>query len=195
VTSLPQAHFLRGQGQLCIARFVFAALALCCAVLCARTQSAAQEVQLGRDITKLPPEVRRMREAILQAATSGDIEQLRIPIEMNEIQPVFSKTHVRDPIAYLKSASADGNGREMLAVLYDLLTTGYPITNPGTKEETFVWPYHAVIPLTGLSPSQEVEIYRFLTPARVKQMAAQGKYDFYRVEIGRDGVWHYFSSD
>ena len=135
-----------------------------------------------------------MRQAILQAATSGDIEQLRVPIEMNEIHPVFAKTHIADPIAYLKSISADGNGREMLAILYNLLTTGYAIEHAGTKDETIVWPYHAAMPLNALTPSQEVEIYRFLPPARLKEMIAQGKYSYYSVRIGRDGVWHYFSS-
>ena len=57
-----------------------------------------------------------------------------------------------------------------------------------------VWPYHAAIPLSGLTPRQEVEIYR-LPPARVKEMTAAGKYSFYSVGIGRDGVWHYFSRE
>jgi hypothetical protein len=83
----------------------------------------------------------------------------------------------------------------VLAILYNLLTTGYAITNPGTKEEMIVWPYHAAIPLNALTPSQEVEIYRFLVPARVKEMSVRGKYSYYSVGISHDGVWHYFSSD
>ncbi len=156
---------------------------------------AAGEAQLGRDPAKLPPAVQRMRQAILQAAMSGDIERLRVPIEMNEIHPVFAKAHVADPIAYLKAASADGNGREMLAILYNLMTTGYAIVHPGTKDETFVWPYHAAIPLKALTPGQEVELYRFLPPARLKEMIAQAKYSYYSVGIGQDGVWHYFTSE
>ncbi len=156
---------------------------------------AAEEVQVGHDVSKLPPEVQRMRHAILQAAISGEIEQLRVPIEMNEIHPIFARESTKDPIAYLKSVSADGNGREMLAILYNLLTTGYAITRAGTKDEMIVWPYHAVIPLSTLTPSQEVEIYRFLPPKRVKEMIAQGKYGFYSVGIGQDGVWHYFKAD
>ncbi|MBT3071713.1 hypothetical protein KKP04_12650 [Rhodomicrobium sp. Az07] len=153
------------------------------------------EVQLGRDATKLPEPVQRMRQAILRAATSGEIEALRLPIDMNELPPIFAKERTPDRIAYLKGASADGNGREMLAVLYSLLTTGYAIKNQGTKNEMIVWPYHAALPLDKLTPSQEVEIYRFLSPARLKEMAAAGKYGWYRVEISPDGVWHTFAKD
>ena len=151
--------------------------------------------QIARDITKLPAEVQRMRQAIILAATSGDIEQLRVPIDMNEIHPVFTKDRVPDPIAYLKSASGDGNGREMLAILFNLLTTGYAAIHAGTKDEMIVWPYHAVIAPNTLTPSQEVELYRFVTPARFKDMLKQGKYDYYSVGIGRDGVWHYFTAN
>ncbi|MBI4724708.1 MAG: hypothetical protein HY765_06945 [Rhodomicrobium sp.] len=192
--ALPRANFLKAVGRIRAAGLA-AILAVSLLPISCGVAAAPGEIQPGRDIAKLPPEVQRMRQAILQAAMSGDIEQLRVPVEMNEIHPVFAKSHISDPIAYLKSVSADGNGREMLAVLYNLLTTGYAITNPGTKEEMIVWPYHAVIPLNTLTPSQEVEIYRFLPPARVKEMIAHGKYGFYSVGISRDGVWHYFTSD
>jgi hypothetical protein len=173
----------------------FAAGLALATVMFAAAQSFAEGVQLGRDVSNLPPEAQRMRQAILQAAMSGDIEELRIPIDMNELHPIFAKDRAADPIAYLKSASADGNGREMLAILFNLLTTGYAIKNAGTKDEMIVWPYHAAIPLTALTPSQEVEIYRFLVPARVKEMTLAGKYSFYSIGIGRDGVWHYFSRE
>jgi hypothetical protein len=192
LSGLPRTNFLRSEV---LYRVSLAVFTFCCMLLFQGTLFAGGEVQLGRDPAKLPPEVQRMRQAILQAAVSGDIERLRVPIEMNEIHPVFAKSRVPDPIAYLKSVSGDGNGREMLAILYDLLTTGYAIENAGTKEETIVWPYHAVIPLNTLTPSQEVEIYRFLAPARLKEMIAQGKYSYYRVGVGRDGVWHYFTAD
>ena len=194
MSALPRTNFLCGKGAQVRAALRVVAFVLCCAAQCWGTAFAGGEVQTGHDVTKLPPEVQRMRQAILQAAMSGDIERLRVPIEMNEIPPLFAKTPAKDPIAYLKSVSADGNGREMLAILYNLLTTGYAITNPGTKNEMVVWPYHAAIPLKELDPSQEVEIYRFLPPARLKEMIAQGKYSYYSVGIGRDGVWHYFTA-
>ncbi len=193
--TLPSAIFINSSRHVRNAIYAFAATLLLGAPMFAAAPSIAEEVQLGRDVSKLPPEVQRMRQAILQAAMSGDIEELRFPIDMNELHPMFAKDRIPQPIAYLKSVSADGNGREMLAILFNLLTTGYAIKDAGTKTEMIVWPYHAAIPLTGLTPSQEVEIYRFLPPGRVKEMAAAGKYSFYSVGIGRDGVWHYFSRD
>jgi hypothetical protein len=194
MTALPSTKFRRSKGR-SFAKAGIVAAAWAYVLLMLAQVPVMAEVQLGHDITKLPPQVQRMRQAILQAAVTGDIEQLRVPIEMNEIHPVFSKSHIPDPIAYLKSVSADGNGREMLAILFNILTAGYAISNPGAKDEMIVWPYHAVIPLNALTPGQEVEIYRFLPPARLKEMIAQGKYRFYSVGIGRDGVWHYFSSE
>ena len=196
--ALPRAIFHRSERWLSAWRR-FPALAICWFLLAAAatggTASAAGEVQIGRDVTKLPPAVQRMRQAILQAAASGDIAQLRLPIDMNELPPVFGKGNVRDPIAYFKTASADGNGREILALLYSLLTTGYAIANPGAKDEMIVWPYHALMAPNALTPSQEVELYRFLPPARFKEMLARGKYSFYSIGIARDGVWHYFTSE
>ncbi len=193
MTSLPSAIFVRSERWLSASAWLPATV-LCGVLLVAGAVWAAGEVQIGRDIAKLPPQVQRMRLAILQAAASGDIEQLRVPIDMNELPPVFAKEHVPDPIAYFKAASADGNGREILAILYSLLTTGYAIVNPGAKDEMIVWPYHAAVPLNTLTPSQEVEIYRFLPPARLKEMIARGKYSFYSIGISREGVWHYFTS-
>ena len=193
--TLPSAIFFNNLKRVRNAICAFAAALVLGTAMFAATPSIAEEIQLGRDVSKLSPEVQRMRQAILQAAMSGDIEELRIPIDMNELHPIFSKDRAPDPIAYLKSVSADGNGREMLAILFNLLTTGYAIKNAGTKNEMIVWPYHAAIPLSGLTPGQEVEIYRFLTPARVKEMAAAGRYSFYSIGMGRDGVWHYFSRE
>src|SRR5262249_54976364 len=97
VTALPSTNFLRSKGwNFAKARFVTASLR--CVFLILAPAWVMGEVHLGRDIAKHPPAVQRMRQAILQAAVTGDIEQLRVPIEMNEIHPVFAKSHVPDPI-------------------------------------------------------------------------------------------------
>jgi hypothetical protein len=34
-----------------------------------------------------------------------------------------------------------------------------------------------------------------VTPARLKEMRANGKYDHYRIAIARDGTWHSFMKE
>lgn len=156
---------------------------------------SAPAVTLGRDIGRLPPAVQEMRQAILAAAASGDIEQLRVPIDMNELPPVFAKEKPKDPIAHFKSISGDGQGREILAILVDLLTTGYARNDAGTDKEMIVWPYHAEIPLKDITPGQEVELYRLVTPAALAAMREKGHYSHYRLGISHKGVWHFFQKD
>lgn len=154
--------------------------------------AAATPPVIGRDVSQLPLEVQRMRQEILRAAASGDIEQLRVPIEMNELPPVFGDMKVKDAIAHFKEVSGDGEGREVLANLVDLLTTGYAITNPGTDKQMIIWPYHAAISPGEITPPQEVELYRMVSPSHFKEMKALGRYTWFRIGIGRDGVWHFF---
>lgn len=161
----------------------------------AEKAQATPDVRLGRDVSQLPEEVQRMRRAILEAAASGDIEQLRVPIEMNELPPFFGKDAGKDPIAHFKAVSGDGQGREILAILVELLTTGHAIRDAGTGKDMIVWPYHAEIPLDSLTPGQEVELYRLISPAALKEMREKGRYTHYRLGIGLDGVWHFFDKD
>ncbi len=108
--ALPRANFSNIPQHICTAAIALALAFMSCGVIFAATSSDVEEVQLGRDVSKLPAQVQRMRQAILKAATSGDIEELRVPIDMNELRPIFAKDYAPDPIAYLKSVSADGNG-------------------------------------------------------------------------------------
>ncbi len=149
-------------------------------------------VEILRDTTKLPPEVDRMRRAILAAAMSGEIASMRVPVEMNEIKPIVSLEKVADPIAHWKAISGDGEGREILATIIQLFRTGYVRKAAGTGDEIYVWPYFAEIPIDRLTPAQEVELLTIVSPARLKAMQASGKYDHYRIGIAHDGTWHYF---
>ena len=46
--------------------------------------------------------------------------------------------------------------------------------------------------LSALTPAQEVELYRIVPPERVAEMKKSGKYNYYRLGIAPNGVWHYF---
>ncbi|WP_319772942.1 hypothetical protein [Breoghania sp.] len=148
------------------------------------------QVHYGAD--GLPKPVARIRAQILDAALSGDLESLRPVLESNEMPPTLALTDIEDPIDYLKQASGDEAGREILALLSEILEAGWVHVDEGTPQEMYIWPYFARYPLNGLSPSQEVELYRILTANDVEEMRDFGAYIFYRVGIGPDGTWHYF---
>jgi hypothetical protein len=148
--------------------------------------------EILRDVEILPAEVNRIRRAILDAAMSGQIEAMRVPIEMNEIPPILAREKLADPIAHWKTVSGDGEGREILATLVQLFRTGFVHKNAGTGDAIYVWPYFAEMPLDALTPAQEVELLMIVPPSRLKAMKASGRYDHYRIGIGHDGTWHYF---
>lgn len=148
--------------------------------------------EILRDFRILPSEVDRTRRAILSAAMSGNIDAMRVPIEMNEIPPILSQKKIDNPIAYWKTISGDGEGREILAILIRLFRTGFVRKAPGTEDELYVWPYFAEMPLKNLTPAQEVELLTIVTPELLKAMKASGRYDYYSIGIAHDGTWHYF---
>jgi hypothetical protein len=148
-----------------------------------------------RDVSALPAAVQKMRLEILKAAASGQIESLRLPIELNEMPPMFADKPTGDSIGFLSRASGDGEGREILAILINVLTTGYVRQKPASGKEMFIWPYFAETPINKLTPAQQVELLRFVPVARFKEMREKGKYDYYRLTIGHDGVWHTFMKD
>jgi hypothetical protein len=151
-------------------------------------------VEILRDVKILPAEVERVRQAILEAAATGNIDALRVPVEMNEIPPIVSAEKISDPIAYWRTASGDGEGREILATLIQLFRSGFVRHEEGTNEELYVWPYFADMPLDQLTPAQEVELMTIVPPERVKAMKLSGRYDHYRIGITHDGRWHYFTN-
>jgi hypothetical protein len=153
----------------------------------AKTKSAGNQ---------LPAAVEEMRDGILAAVKSGRIEDLQVPIAWNELPPAFAKEATPNPIDYFKKQSGDGEGREILAIMASVLAAGFATVPTGKDVENnrlFVWPRFAELPLDKLSPEDEVELYRLVTPAMVKLMREQKKWTWYRLVIGADGTWHSFS--
>jgi hypothetical protein len=154
---------------------------------------AAPVVRYGND--KLPRPVLDMREAILAAVQSGRIEDLRHAYELNELKPDLGADAAGDPVAYWKRVSGDGEGREILAVLAELLDAGHVVLPLGPDIENnrlFVWPYFAHVPLDRLTPPQQVELLRLVPPGVAKEMVGKKKYTHWRIVIGADGTWHSF---
>lgn len=159
-----------------------------------KAKAASAPISYGTE--GLPGPVLEMRDAILSAVRSGRIEELKIAIEMNEMKPNFGDGPVPDPIAHLKQASGDGEGRDVLAALANLLEAGYatlPLGRDLENNRIYVWPYFAETGLQDLTPAQEVELYRLVSPAAAKEMRVKGRYTHWRVGIAADGTWHVMS--
>ncbi len=99
-----------------------------------------------------------------------------------------------DVIDFLKSLSGDEDGREVLAIITDLLDTGYVHLNVGQQNEVYVWPYFYAMPLDKLTPPQIVELFQIVTAGDFEDMKKAGGYIFYSIGIGPDGSWRFFTA-
>lgn len=143
------------------------------------------------DVTATPKLVQRILRMIVLAAETGDIEEMRAVLESNELKPMVAAKHIDDPIAYWKAQSVDGTGRDILATMLDMLSTGFVLKGKGDTG-MYVWPYFAEIDLTTLTPKEQVELYRLVPPEQAKAMMASGEYTGYRLGVAPNGIWHYF---
>jgi len=144
------------------------------------------------DPASLPEPVRQLREILIAAASTGDVEQLRQIIEIGPTPPALSLTPIGDPIEHLRSVSGDGEGREILAILIEVLEAGYVHVDVGTPQEMYLWPYFARYPLEALTGKQMVEVFKLLTAGDFEDIKFFGAYNFFRLGIGPDGTWHFF---
>ncbi|KQY19381.1 hypothetical protein [Rhizobium sp. Root483D2] len=154
-------------------------------------QPPAGPVEVLSDVSKIPPAVARMRELIVEAAASGDIERLRPLLGKGPTQTQVGEIDA-DPIETLKGLSGDPQGIEILAILLDVLSTGFVLTEKGTPDEAYVWPYFTEKPLASLTPPEKVDLFRLVTAGDFAEMEEGGNYNFYRVGITPDGQWKFF---
>lgn len=158
------------------------------------TQKTAR-IEIGFSVNELPVNVAEMREAILAAALSGNLKELMIPVQWNELPPDFGAKPVKDTLDAWRKASHDGSGREMLALIANILTAPYAVRRQGADIENakiFIWPAFAELALDKLTPPLEVALLRLVPLEDVKRMKAAGRYDGYGLAIGADGTWHAF---
>jgi hypothetical protein len=154
-------------------------------------QGAARP-EIAVDLSRLPPAVLRMRDRILAAARTGDLQTLLALMQANGGMPVFSHTQKQDPAAYWKENYPDSEGVEILSILITILETEPVRIDAGTPQEMYLWPYFARLPLEALTPAQKVELFRVVTGSDYKDMLERGRYVFYQVGIEPDGTWRYF---
>lgn len=144
------------------------------------------------DFSKLPAPVAQLRQKILDAAATGDPEKLR-PVIQESGNPQFGPDGGGDPIGYLKLQSGDGEGREMLAILSEVLEAGYVHVDVGTPDEMYVWPYFARYPIDKLTPPQLVQLFKLVYAGDYEDMLPDGVYTYFRVGVAPDGKWKYFT--
>ncbi|PWV98754.1 hypothetical protein DFR52_10443 [Hoeflea marina] len=159
----------------------------------AAPDAAAPLPDVLTDVSVLPEPVARMRQLIIEAATTGDPEKLRALLGAGPTATRLSLAGTDDdPVAYLRSLSGDAGGQEILAIMLDILGTGFVHIDPGTPEELYVWPYFTAMPLESLTPPQRVELLRIVTAGDVEDMLGFGSYNFYRLGISPEGEWQFF---
>jgi hypothetical protein len=145
-----------------------------------------------RSESDMPEPVRATRQKLIDAAKSGDMEQLRALMKAQPEPPKVASGDPGDPIDYLKALAADADGREILAVLLEVLESGFLHAGEGTNDELYVWPYFAGYPINALTPPQLVELYTLMTAADYEDMKSYGSYTYFRVGIAPDGRWLFF---
>ena len=146
----------------------------------------------------LPAPVTAMRNKILWALEKNNIEALRIPIDWNEVRPIFAKSLSLkvgpDPIDILKNQSFDGHGQEIMRLLRTVLAQPFVkiLRGPVTLYE---WPACARSPTDFNAPDDwriRWQCVRFADLARSNKV---GRPCIMRLGVASDGVWHYFWSE
>jgi hypothetical protein len=146
----------------------------------------------------LPRGVSEMIDAIQAAVRSGQIADLDDAVDWNEMKPDLGPTFVSNPVAYWKSISKSGDGRDILDILGKLLA-GKPAVLPLGKDiennKFYVWPAFVETPLSKLSLAEIEALQALTTDDALKAMREKDRYTGWRLVIGADGTWHSFRAD
>jgi hypothetical protein len=153
------------------------------------------EGRSGRFEHDLPRPVAEIRTAILEAVASGDIAEMQTPLEWNELKPEVAAEPVTDIIAFWRRISADGSGRDILAILGTVLEQPHavlPIGRDAENNRLYVWPRFSEVAEAQLTDADRAARDRLVPAAVRKEMARRGRYLWWRLAIGADGTWHSF---
>jgi hypothetical protein len=150
------------------------------------------DLEISDDIAALPEAVQETRSQLIEATRSGDIESLRAIIEAQGGAPTVSFGLPDDPVGYLREQSLDPEGRQILALLRNLLEMPYAVLGASSETPNYVWPYLALVDLDALTPEQAVDAYRLVDPDDLAGMREFGGWIYWRVYIGPDGEWQAF---
>lgn len=167
-------------------------------LLAAPAMGAGLEIPQGgsvvsSDLGLLPEAVRAKHDMLLAAARTGDIAAIKAIMDKEPAPVTVSFGGPDDPIAYLKEVSADGEGRETLAILADLLETPFAAIDNGDGKAVYVWPYLAGMnDLSKMTPADEVVAIQLLGADKLTELRELGAWYNWRAYIGADGAWQAF---
>ena len=177
-------------------QLAFAALACLSLSLPALAQEDGdprEDFRISDDLSALPLPVAQMREQLLAAARSGDIEALRPIMQAQQNPPTVSFGEPEDAVAYLKETSSDKQGFESLAILADLLAAPYGVAKYEGQDPVYIWPYLAGMwDITQLTPAQTVDALRIVSFETLGELQDLEAWYYWRVVIGSDGEWQAF---
>jgi hypothetical protein len=140
------------------------------------------------DLSLLPADVRKMRDDLMAAAESGDIQKLGKIIDAQPSPVTVSFGEPPEEIEYLKGESRDGTGVAIMAILANLLDAPYAAMDGGDGEPVYVWPYLAVYEdLRALSDEELVDAYRIMGLDDFKAYQEMGGWLWWRVYVGPGG--------
>lgn len=138
-----------------------------------------------------------MREKLLDAAATGDIDALRPVIEYNETPPLFARGQkppgFSGAIEFLKQRSFDGAGKEVLRLIEAVLAQPYVKVTRGPAT-TYAWPAFALRQSPDPLPDQRLAMLTCVRFANLGVRNDIGLPLIERIGIGADGTWHYFWS-
>ncbi len=155
--------------------------------------TGGNDADISHDVTGLPEPVARLRELIVKAASTGDLKGVVALMNPGPDQTSIGvDTSGNDLKTALMDMSGDQNGMEILAIMLDILDSGYAHIAEGTAEEAYVWPYFVRRDINALTPQEEVELMRIVTAGDYIGMREFGGYNFYRIGISPDGRWRFF---
>jgi len=148
--------------------------------------------EISSDISALPEAVQATRQKLIDAARSGDIEALQPIIDAQGVQPKVSFGDPDDALGYLRDVSEDGEGRQILGLLLDLLDQPYAYFPDSGGETNYIWPYLAELDPNALTPEQQVDAYRLVSDDQLDDLKQFGAWIFWRTYINESGEWYAF---
>lgn len=163
-------------------------------------ETSAPLLRIEPNEMPLPAAAEEMREALLAAASSGDLEDLRFAFELNEMKPDlgqgFGPDGERDCVAYWRSISEDGTGRDVLDALRRILAlprAAVPLGPDVENSIVYVWPYLAELPVRQLTEPQARDLAGLLPKGEDAAQWAEGRYRYWKLSISADGTWLSFT--